>query len=57
MVNLDGIVNILDLVMVRAAFGSRQGDLNWNEAADLAKDGGINIVDLTIVAINFVEAV
>ena len=41
-VNGDGIVNILDLVLVANAFGDREPDLNG--------DGVVNILDLVIVA-------
>ena len=40
--NSDGIVNILDLVIVANAFGKQQPDLNG--------DGVVNILDLVIVA-------
>ncbi len=41
-INNDGIVNILDLVIVANAFGEQQPDLNG--------DGIVNILDLVIVA-------
>ena len=44
-VNVDGVVNILDLVVVANAFGE--------EAPDLNGDGIVNILDLVIVANNF----
>ena len=44
-VNGDGVVNILDLVMVANAFGEAAPDLNG--------DGVVNILDLVIVANNF----
>ena len=44
-VNGDGVVNILDLVIVANAFGEAAPDLNG--------DGVVNILDLVIVANNF----
>ena len=41
-VNADGIVNILDLVIVANAFGDQEPDLNG--------DGIVNILDLVLVA-------
>lgn len=32
------------------AFGSRPGDPNWNEIADIDKNGIINILDIAAVA-------
>ena len=46
--NTDGVVNILDLVLVAAQFGET-GDLD----VDLNADGVVNIQDLVIVAIAF----
>ncbi len=40
--NLDGVVNILDLVIVAGAFGKEQPDLNGDDV--------VNILDLVIVA-------
>jgi len=46
-VNFDGIVNILDLVNMSSAYGSRTGDSNWNPVADIAQPYGIvDILDL-----------
>lgn len=53
--NNDGIVDIRDLSIVAKAFGSKQGDTNWNPDADLNKDGTINIIDLNMVADNMRE--
>ena len=41
-VNTDGVVNVLDLVLVANAFGENAPDLNG--------DGIVNILDLVIVA-------
>jgi hypothetical protein len=48
--NKDWVVNILDVTIAARAFGSRPGDIRWNEVADLNGDGVVNIVDITIVA-------
>ena len=48
-INSDGIVNILDLVLVAAAFGS-VGD---NLVGDVNSDGVVNILDLVAVAGQF----
>ena len=44
-VNADGVVNILDLVIVANAFGAAAPDLNG--------DGTVNVLDLVLVANNF----
>ena len=63
-VNGDGIVDIVDIVIVAIAFGSAQEDYpetawdeteNWNPDADLNYDGVVDIVDIVIAAIHFGE--
>ena len=44
-VNGDGIVNIRDLGLLRLAFGSKPGEPNWNQDADLNRDDFIDIYD------------
>jgi len=51
--NDDGIVDILDLVIVALAFGSEPDDPKWDSRADLNGDGSVDIMDLIRVAINF----
>ncbi|MFQ6000014.1 MAG: hypothetical protein ACE5J6_04475 [Candidatus Bathyarchaeia archaeon] len=52
-VNLDGVVDMFDLVIVGIAFGSRLGDPNWNPLADLYVDALIDIFDMVIIGINY----
>jgi parallel beta-helix repeat protein len=54
-VNGDGIVDIVDVVIVALAFGSEPGDPNWNPVADLNGDSIVDIVDIVLVAIHFGE--
>ena len=46
-VNVDGVVNILDLVFVASRFGQTDPE------ADVNADGTVNILDLTLIAQNF----
>jgi hypothetical protein len=52
-INLDGTVNILDAIILAAAFGSKPGQSNWNSAADLNGDGTVNILDAILLGANF----
>ena len=63
-INGDGIVDIVDVVIVALAFGSEVEDnpstpwnetLNWNPDADINNDGLVDIVDLVIIGIHFGE--
>jgi hypothetical protein len=45
-VNGDGKINILDIVEITAAYGSKPGMSNWNPEADLDNNGVINILDV-----------
>ncbi len=56
-INGDGMVNILDAIMLSNAFGSRLGDANWNPDADLNDDDIVNILDAIILAGSFGETV
>jgi len=51
--NMDGIVELYDLVRTAQAFGSRPGDPGWDPVADLIQDNKINILDIIVVARNF----
>jgi hypothetical protein len=52
-VNGDRYVNIEDVVIVCAAFGSHPGDDNWDQNADLNNDAEINIKDIVLISIHF----
>jgi hypothetical protein len=39
-----------DLALVKAAFGSKRGQPNYNPVADVNNDGVVNIIDLSMVA-------
>jgi parallel beta-helix repeat protein len=55
-VNNDGLIDIVDIVIVAIAFGSRPGDPNWDPYADINQDGIVDIVDIVMIAIHFGEA-
>lgn len=46
-------VDIFDLAAVGLAYGSKPGDSNWNENADLTGDGKVNIFDLATFGLNY----
>ena len=54
-VNGDGIVNILDMIMIGQHFGLSEGDENFDERADINKDGIINSLDMIIVGQNWMK--
>jgi DMSO/TMAO reductase YedYZ molybdopterin-dependent catalytic subunit len=54
--NMDGRVDLQDLGILKAAFWSRHEDQNWNGAADLDRNGLIDIVDIAMVAKNYERA-
>ena len=45
-INGDNVVNILDLLLVRKAFGKTPSSPDWNPDWDLNNDGQVNILDL-----------
>ena len=53
--NGDFKVNLVDLVMLANAYGSKPGDLNWNPNADLNGNGVIDLADLVTCAIHYGE--
>ncbi len=52
-VNADGIVNIIDLATVGAAFGTTNGNPGYKPEADINNDAQVNIIDLSIVGSHF----
>jgi hypothetical protein len=52
-VNGDGVVDIFDLSIVGRAYGSFEGEPEYNPDADLNKDGIVDIGDISIVCINY----
>jgi hypothetical protein len=51
--NADGIVNILDAVLLSNAFYSVPGTSSWNANADINGDNVVNILDAIILANHF----
>lgn len=51
--NADGRVDGVDLVSFGRHFGSRRGDLHWDEDADFNADGAVDGLDLSVLASNF----
>jgi len=49
-VNGDGAVNCADVAIVKAAFGSYQGQASYDPRADLNHDFTVNVLDLAFVA-------
>lgn len=49
-VNGDGVVNCADLAIVKASFGTKAGQPEFDPRADLNGDGVVNVLDLSIVA-------
>ena len=57
-VDLDGDVDLQDLVAVAVSFGLSEGEPNYNPNADFAEPYGvIGLTDLVVVAVHFGEGV
>ena len=54
-INGDGKVDVRDLALVSASFGSYPGHPRWNPEVDLNHDGKIDIRDIAIVASHYGE--
>lgn len=52
-VNGDGVVNMRDIGIVGRAFGTSQGEPDWNPAADVNGDGVVDLFDVALVARDF----
>jgi len=52
-INVDGTVDIFDVVIVAVAFGAVLGDPNWDPRADINGDNVVDIFDLVSVAVNY----
>jgi hypothetical protein len=48
-INFDHKIDILDVVLVTAAYGASSGSAKWNPELDLEPDGKIGILDVVIV--------
>jgi PKD repeat protein len=54
--NADGTVDIIDVVAAALAFGSVEGDLNWNPQADvMAPLGLVDVQDIVGIVLHFGE--
>jgi parallel beta-helix repeat protein len=51
--NHDGAVNMTDVELVREAWQSRRGGIDYNPHADFNMDGIINIKDATLIGVNW----
>lgn len=49
----DNEINLVDFGIISSAFGSVDGDPNWDVRADLNEDGEVNLFDFGIVSGNF----
>ena len=55
-INGDGVVDIMDVLIVGLAFGTQPGDPNWDIRADIAEEWElIDIMDILVVALHFGE--
>ena len=52
-IDLNGTVNIYDVILLAKAFGSVPGKQNWNPNADLDRDNIVNIFDALILSSHY----
>ncbi|MDH7564439.1 MAG: NosD domain-containing protein [Candidatus Bathyarchaeota archaeon] len=55
-VNIDGVVDLKDVLVVYLAFGSYPAHPRWNDVADENEDGQIDLKDTYLVASNYGQA-
>jgi hypothetical protein len=51
--NVDGKVNLNDLVLLALAYNSSPGNPRWNPNADINGNGIVNLADLVLLALNY----
>lgn len=51
--NIDGVINLADVVLLASAFNAIKGDSKYVASYDLNDDGAINMADVIIIAGNF----
>jgi hypothetical protein len=54
-INGDGVVNILDAILLANSFLATPSSSNWNPNADINGDGIVNILDAIMLANHFLE--
>jgi len=52
-VDMDGKIDIVDLAIVAASYGTSYGQAKYNPLADVTMHGADNIQDLAMVAYNY----
>ncbi len=52
-IDLNGIVNMADVIILAAAFNTAAGDSQYKSSCDLNNDGVINLIDVMVIARNF----
>lgn len=52
-INFDRAINVLDVVLVTATYGSKSGDPNWNPESDVQPSGKIDILDVVVVTAKY----
>jgi len=55
--NRDHTVNIVDISIIARAFGTREGNENYNVLADLDENGEVTIIDISAVARDYGKTV
>ncbi len=51
--NGDGVINMLDIMILAKAFGTTKADAEFEDKYDLNSDGAINMVDIMLVAAKY----